>query len=187
MAARGRSTRWPRVAAGRRPPPPRAIPSCVRWRRASCATASAASSSWPMPRGCRAAPPRRGGGPRPPRSAPGSALRRGAERAPGGAALAGLARVALDGLPPVLAEVELVVASDVTNPLLGELGAAATYGPQKGASSAQVAELDAALAHYADLLEAATARRVRDVPGVGAAGGPTLGPPAVPARLPPPE
>ena len=99
----------------------------------------------------------------------------GEELAPGGAALVSLARVDLDGLPPVLAEVELVVASDVTNPLLGELGAAATYGPQKGASSAQVAALNAALAHYADLLEAATGRRVRDVPGVGAAGGTTFG------------
>jgi glycerate kinase len=83
--------------------------------------------------------------------------------------------VDLDRLAPVLAEVELTVASDVTNPLLGSLGAAATYGPQKGASSAQVAELDAALAHYADLLEAATGRRVRDVPGAGAAGGTTFG------------
>ena len=99
----------------------------------------------------------------------------GEELAPGGAALVSLARVDLDGLPPVLAEVELVVASDVTNPLLGELGAAATYGPQKGASSAQVAALNAALAHYADLLEAATGRRVRDVPGAGAAGGTTFG------------
>jgi len=99
----------------------------------------------------------------------------GEELAPGGGALAGLARLDLDGLAPVLGEVELVVASDVTNPLLGSLGAAATYGPQKGASSAQVAMLDAALAHYADLLEAATGRRVRDVPGAGAAGGTTFG------------
>ncbi len=99
----------------------------------------------------------------------------GEELAQGGGALAGLARVDLDRLAPVLGEVALVVASDVTNPLLGELGAAATYGPQKGASSAQVAELDAALAHYADLLEAATGRRVRDDPGAGAAGGTTFG------------
>lgn len=99
----------------------------------------------------------------------------GEELAPGGAALAGLARVDLDRLAPVLAEVDLMVASDVTNPLLGALGAAATYGPQKGASAAQVAELDEALAHYADLLEATTAHRVRDVPGAGAAGGTTFG------------
>ena len=57
----------------------------------------------------------------------------GTELAPGGAALAGLVRVDLDRLAPVLAEVKLTVASDVTNPLLGEFGAAATYGPQKGA------------------------------------------------------
>ena len=49
-----------------------------------------------------------------------------------------------------------MIASDVTNPLLGDEGAAATYGPQKGASAADVAWLDANLAHYADLLEAAT-------------------------------
>ncbi len=93
----------------------------------------------------------------------------------GGGPLGRLARVDLSGLAPVLADVRLTVASDVTNPLLGELGAAAVYGPQKGADEAQVAQLDGNLAHYADLLEAATARRVRDVPGAGAAGGTTFG------------
>jgi glycerate kinase len=94
---------------------------------------------------------------------------------PGGAALAGLARIELDGLSPALAGVELTIASDVSNPLLGEVGAAATYGPQKGASLDDVARLDAALAHYADLLESAAGRSVRDVPGTGAAGGATAG------------
>jgi glycerate kinase len=100
---------------------------------------------------------------------------RGEELAPGGGLLAGLARVDLDGLLPALGGVELVVASDVTNALLGELGAATTYGPQKGASALQVASLDAALGRYADLLEAAVGRRVREVPGAGAAGGTTFG------------
>jgi glycerate 2-kinase len=95
----------------------------------------------------------------------------GHELAPGGGALADLAQVDLTGLSPVLAEVHLTVASDVTNPLLGELGAAATYGPQKGADEAQVAQLDANLGHYADLLEAAVGARLRDEPGAGAAGG----------------
>jgi glycerate 2-kinase len=101
--------------------------------------------------------------------------RNGAELPPGGGPLARLARVDLDGLSPVLGSVALTLASDVTNPLCGELGAAATYGPQKGADSATVRQLDANLAHYADLLRVATGRDVRDEPGAGAAGGATAG------------
>jgi glycerate kinase len=93
----------------------------------------------------------------------------------GGGGLADVARVELDELSEVLGEVDLVIASDVTNPLLGDEGAAATYGPQKGATAADVAWLDANLAHYADLLEAATETSVRDRPGAGAAGGTTFG------------
>ena len=99
----------------------------------------------------------------------------GRELPPGGGALRGLHRVDLSDLAPVLAEVRLTVASDVTNPLLGERGAAATYGPQKGASEAQVAQLDAALECYADRFEAAIGRAVRHEPGAGAAGGTTFG------------
>ena len=72
---------------------------------------------------------------------------------------------------PRLAEVTLQVACDVTNPLLGPSGAAATYGPQKGATPEQVVELDARLATFADALETATGRRERETPGSGAAGG----------------
>ncbi|HSH21312.1 MAG TPA: glycerate kinase [Candidatus Caenarcaniphilales bacterium] len=89
----------------------------------------------------------------------------------GGGGLRRLARLDLSGLSPVLGEVHLTVASDVSNPLLGELGAAATYGPQKGADANQVTQLDANLAHYAELLESATGTSVRNVPGAGAAGG----------------
>ncbi len=74
-------------------------------------------------------------------------------------------------LDPRLALVDLAVACDVSNPLLGPSGAAAVYGPQKGASPADVAELDRRLARFADALEAAAGTRVRDVPGAGAAGG----------------
>ncbi len=81
----------------------------------------------------------------------------------------------LDGLDPRLAEVSLRIACDVTNPLLGPRGAAAVYGPQKGAGPAAVAELDAALGRWADALESATDRRERDTPGAGAAGGATFG------------
>jgi glycerate 2-kinase len=93
----------------------------------------------------------------------------------GGAALARLDRIDASGLDPRLAEVQLVVASDVTNPLCGPRGAAATYGPQKGADPAAVEELDAALATYGRAIEAATGRLVADLPGAGAAGGTTAG------------
>jgi glycerate kinase len=80
-------------------------------------------------------------------------------------------RVDLAGLDTRLGALDLLVACDVTNPLLGREGAAATYGPQKGATPADVETLDARLAAYADLLEAATGRHERDTPGAGAAGG----------------
>jgi glycerate kinase len=70
-----------------------------------------------------------------------------------------------------LARVDVEVACDVANPLLGPTGAAATYGPQKGATPEQVEQLDARLAAWADELESATGRRERDTPGAGAAGG----------------
>ena len=89
----------------------------------------------------------------------------------GGAALAHLARIDVAGLDPRLNAVEMVVASDVTNPLTGPVGAAAAYGPQKGADPAAVAELDAALAVYGAAIEAATGRAVVDAAGAGAAGG----------------
>ncbi len=81
----------------------------------------------------------------------------------------------LDGIAPVLGEVTLTVASDVGNPLLGETGAAATYGPQKGATPGQVKRLDANLARFADMLEEASGRSVRHIAGAGAAGGTTAG------------
>jgi glycerate kinase len=77
----------------------------------------------------------------------------------------------LSGLDPRIGDVALRVACDVTNPLLGERGAAATYGPQKGATVDDVAVLEARLARFADALEAATGRRERETPGAGAAGG----------------
>lgn len=82
-----------------------------------------------------------------------------------------LALVDLDALDPRLAQTRLRVACDVTNPLLGPTGAAAVYGPQKGAGPADVAALDARLARFADALEAETGRRERETPGAGAAGG----------------
>jgi glycerate kinase len=95
----------------------------------------------------------------------------GGELKPGGAALAELIVIDPSGLDPRLARVAFVVASDVTNPLTGPAGAAATYGPQKGADPAAVADLDAALGIYGAAIEAATGRQVAELPGAGAAGG----------------
>ncbi|WP_069805084.1 glycerate kinase [Thermogemmatispora onikobensis] len=89
----------------------------------------------------------------------------------GGAALAGLARIVPDGIDPRLQECRIEVACDVTNPLCGPQGASAVYGPQKGASPEMVAQLDAALAHYAGIIQRDLGRDVRNLPGAGAAGG----------------
>jgi glycerate kinase len=85
----------------------------------------------------------------------------------GGAALARAATVDLTPLRALLDGVRITVACDVDNPLTGAHGAAAVYAPQKGATPQQVAELDAALEHWADVLSPGT----RDAPGAGAAGG----------------
>jgi glycerate 2-kinase len=96
--------------------------------------------------------------------------RDGNELPEGGAALARLGRI--DGqTDPRLVRPSIEVACDVRNPLLGPEGASAVYGPQKGATPDIVRELDAALARYADVVEAFVGRPIRDVPGAGAAGG----------------
>lgn len=77
----------------------------------------------------------------------------------------------LEGLDPRLAGVDLVVASDVDNPLLGPAGAASVYAPQKGADPGQVAALDNRLERWADTVAAATGNDLREIPGAGAAGG----------------
>ena len=61
--------------------------------------------------------------------------------------------------------------SDGTNPLTGPTGASAVFGPQKGASKDDVATLDAALAHFAQVIDSQLGVAVNDVPGAGAAGG----------------
>jgi glycerate 2-kinase len=77
----------------------------------------------------------------------------------------------IQGLDPRLATVTLQVACDVSNPLLGQDGAAAVYGPQKGATPELVADLDARLARFADRLDAEAGRTERETAGAGAAGG----------------
>ncbi len=99
----------------------------------------------------------------------------GADVPPGGGSLGEVASIDLTGLSEALAEVHVVVASDVTNPLLGERGAAGVYGPQKGATPDQVAELDRNLRRYADVMEGTIGRPLRYEPGTGAAGGAIFG------------
>ena len=90
---------------------------------------------------------------------------------PGGLALARLSRISLETLDPRLAQVRFEIAADVNNPLCGPHGASAIFGPQKGASPEQVAQLDAALGHFADHCAQVLPNDVRDQPGSGAAGG----------------
>jgi glycerate kinase len=90
---------------------------------------------------------------------------------PGGGALARVAELDLTGLHPALAACEIVLASDVDNPLTGPRGAAAVFGPQKGASPADVPALDAGLRRWAAVVAATTGRDRSDEPGAGAAGG----------------
>lgn len=92
---------------------------------------------------------------------------RGDEVAEGGAGLLAAESVDLTKLHDRLRGVEVVVACDVDNPLTGPSGAAATYGPQKGANANQVQELDAALTHWAELVSPDHG----EMPGAGAAGG----------------
>jgi glycerate kinase len=96
---------------------------------------------------------------------------RGQDLAPGGAALLHLHAVDVSGLARELADASVVLASDVDNPLLGERGAAAVYGPQKGASPRDVERLEAALTRYALVLRRDLGVDVARVPGAGAAGG----------------
>jgi glycerate kinase len=91
--------------------------------------------------------------------------------AAGGAALTGLARIDTSRLDARLAGTQVVVACDVDNPLTGPTGAAAVYGPQKGASAADVTVLDAGLARLAQLLLRDHGTDVDRIPGAGAAGG----------------
>jgi glycerate kinase len=90
---------------------------------------------------------------------------------PTGAGLARLHRIDASAVDPRLAGVSAEAACDVANPLLGVRGAAAVFGPQKGASPQMVAKLDANLARWAERLRLDLGRVVAALPGAGAAGG----------------
>jgi glycerate kinase len=89
----------------------------------------------------------------------------------GGGSLGELASVDISSLDDRLQQVQLIVACDVTNPLCGEHGASQVFGPQKGATPEMVQQLEANLAHYADVVKQQLGKDVRDLPGAGAAGG----------------
>lgn len=93
----------------------------------------------------------------------------------GGAALANLAQIDMTNAHPLLSQCTFEVACDVDNPLCGERGASAIFGPQKGATPAMVKQLDTALAHYADVIAQSGMSDQREHAGAGAAGGMGLG------------
>ncbi|WP_433924185.1 glycerate kinase [Vreelandella sp. 21] len=90
---------------------------------------------------------------------------------PGGAALQQLATLDLSTLDPRLNSLEVEAAVDVDNPLLGSHGASAVFGPQKGASPDDVATLDRAIGHFAELSAQVLGRDEKELAGAGAAGG----------------
>ncbi|EII3081216.1 glycerate kinase, partial [Vibrio parahaemolyticus] len=90
---------------------------------------------------------------------------------PNGGGLATLASIDISGLDPRLATCEVLVACDVDNPLCGDKGASAIFGPQKGATASDVTLLDNALRKFGELTEQATGKHVLTREGAGAAGG----------------
>ena len=95
----------------------------------------------------------------------------GAELPFGGGPMARLARIDVSGIDPRATESTFQVATDVTNPLCGPEGTAAIYGPQKGATPEIIAQLDAALGNFADVVRRDFGIDQRDDQGAGAAGG----------------
>ena len=95
----------------------------------------------------------------------------GRDLGPGGAELARLDRIDASGLDPRVREAEFRIACDVDNPLVGPRGASVVFGPQKGATPAMVAQLDAALAHYAEVIRRDLDEDIAQTPGAGAGGG----------------
>lgn len=89
----------------------------------------------------------------------------------GGENLVNLMRIDMSGLMAEAREATFQVACDVTNPLTGPTGAAAVYGPQKGATPEMVVTLDKSLHHTAEIIERDLQVSIREIPGAGAAGG----------------
>ncbi|CAB1208469.1 Glycerate kinase [Acinetobacter bouvetii] len=95
----------------------------------------------------------------------------GQEVALGGSQLDQIQTIDISGLDARLAQTEIVIASDVNNPLCGVNGASAVFGPQKGATPEMVKRLDRNLAHFANIVESELNISKQDIAGAGAAGG----------------
>lgn len=95
----------------------------------------------------------------------------GKELPKGGGALGKLAKIDIMEVNPLLRNIEIIVASDVSNPLCGEKGASCVFGPQKGATAEMVKQLDQNLQHYALIIKSQLGKEVATIPGAGAAGG----------------
>lgn len=93
------------------------------------------------------------------------------ELALGGGNLDKLAKIDLNQINPLLKHAKIILASDVVNPLTGKNGASRVFGPQKGANSEMVEKLDQNLDHYATVIERTLNKKVKNIPGSGAAGG----------------
>jgi len=89
----------------------------------------------------------------------------------GGAALKRLSKIDLSALDPRLATTQIEVACDVDNPLCGERGASAVFGPQKGATAAMIKELDVALSLFSQKVKQQLNKDIANIAGAGAAGG----------------
>ena len=90
---------------------------------------------------------------------------------PTGGTLTQIAHIRMKGLRETLAGAEVTVMCDIDNPLCGPAGAAAVFGPQKGADAAMVARMDAGLRHLAETLEKDVGMEVLTLAGGGSAGG----------------
>jgi len=97
--------------------------------------------------------------------------REGKEIGFGGVELKKINQINISNLDNRLSETEVLIASDVTNPLCGPKGASRIYGPQKGATPKVIEELDESLAHFAEIIKRDLNKNVKDMPGAGAAGG----------------
>lgn len=89
----------------------------------------------------------------------------------GGGQLDQLERIDTSEIDPRIKELEILIASDVTNPLVGKDGASAVFGPQKGATPEMVETLDSNLQHYAAVIKADLGKDLANYAGAGAAGG----------------
>ena len=88
-----------------------------------------------------------------------------------GKGLADIVQIRNDHVIPELSECTFRIACDVSNPLCGDQGCSAVYGPQKGASPEIIREMDGWLAHFAEVAKKTYTKADPEAPGAGAAGG----------------